>query len=283
MRCVLVSVDSAQVYRGLDIGSAKPDAETRRRVPHALVDIREPEQSYSAAEFRRDALAAMAEASAAGRLPVLVGGTGLYFRALELGLSDLPDADPGTRATIEREARRLGWRAMHGRLASVDPAAAGRIHPNDPQRIQRALEVIALTGRPLSAQQGGRTRRLPYRVLKLVIAPRDRAVLRERIAQRFRAMLEAGLIDEVRTLRERPGLTADHASMRSVGYRQAWDYLEGDCDLDALVVRGIAATRQLAKRQTTWLRGEHDALWFDPDDRNRRTWALELVESFSRR
>ncbi|HET7842952.1 MAG TPA: tRNA (adenosine(37)-N6)-dimethylallyltransferase MiaA, partial [Xanthomonadales bacterium] len=162
LRCTLVSVDSAQVYRGLDVGSAKPDAATRAQFPHALVDIRDPEQAYSAAEFRRDALDAMAAATTAGRLPVLVGGTGLYFRALEMGLSELPDADPATRATIEKQAQRLGWRAMHGRLALVDPAAAGRIHPNDPQRIQRALEVIALTGKPLSAQQAGRAQRLPY-------------------------------------------------------------------------------------------------------------------------
>jgi len=282
LRCVLISVDSAQVYRGLDVGSAKPDAATRAQFPHSLVDIRDPEQPYSAAEFRRDALAAMGDATTAGRLPVLVGGTGLYFRALELGLSELPDADPATRATIEREAQRLGWRAMHGRLAIADPAAAGRIHPNDPQRIQRALEVIALTGRPLSAQQGGRAQRLPYRVLKIVVSPPDRALLHERIAQRFRDMLEAGLVDEVRKLRERPGLTADHASMRAVGYRQAWEYLDGDFDLDALVDRGIAATRQLAKRQVTWLRGEHDALWFDPDDPARREWLLALVGAFSR-
>ncbi len=279
--CALVSVDSAQVYRGLDVGSAKPDAATQARFPHALIDIRDPEQPYSAAEFRRDALAAMADATAARRLPVLVGGTGLYFRALELGLSDLPDADPETRAQLERQAQRLGWRAMHGRLALADPDAALRIHPNDPQRIQRALEVIALTGRPLSAQQGTRAQRLPYRVLKLVVWPGDRAVLHERIAQRFRDMLEGGLVDEVRRLRARPGLSAGHASMRAVGYRQAWEYLDGEFDMDALVERGIAATRQLAKRQLTWLRGEHDALGFDPADAGRREWLAGLVAGWA--
>jgi len=170
---------------------------------------------------------------------------------------------------------------MHGRLALADPAAAGRIHPNDPQRIQRALEVIALTGRPLSAQQGGRGQRLPYRVLKLVVAPPDRAVLHERIAQRFRDMLEMGLVDEVRGLRARPGLDATFASMRAVGYRQAWEYLDGDFGLDGLIERGIAATRQLAKRQFTWLRGEHDAFWLDPDDGERRARALGLVAGFA--
>lgn len=261
--CSLISVDSALVYRGLDIGAAKPDAATLARHPHALIDIRDPGQAYSAAEFRADALAAIRQAHLDGRLPLLVGGTGLYFAALERGLSALPQADPEVRARIAAEAAHQGWAEMHRRLALLDPAAAARIHPNDPQRIGRALEVIALTGRPLSAQQGQGGARLPYRVLKLVVAPADRAELHARIAERFRAMLAAGLVDEVRALRARPGLSADVPSMRAVGYRQCWQFLDGAISAAELEAAGIAATRQLAKRQYTWLRGELDAIWLD--------------------
>ncbi len=259
-----ISVDSALVYRGMDIGTAKPDAAMQARLPHALIDIRDPEQGYSAAEFRADALAAMAQARARGQLPLLVGGTGLYFRALERGLSDLPDADPATRARIEAEALSLGWGALHDRLAALDPVAAARIHRNDPQRIQRALEVIALTGRPLSEQQRAGFDRPPWRFLKLVAMPDDRAVLHERIAARLRQMLDHGFLDEVARLRERPGLTPDHPSMRAVGYRQAWEHLDHACSRETFLDRAIYATRQLAKRQITWLRGEHDALVLDP-------------------
>lgn len=261
----LVSVDSAQVYRGLDIGAAKPDAGTLARFPHALVDIREPEETYSAADFRIDALAAMAAVEAAGRVPLLVGGTMLYFHALAHGLSELPDADPAVRERIAAEAAAVGWAALHGRLAALDPVAAARIHPNDPQRIGRALEVIELTGRPLSAQQRGPAGRLPWRVLKLALVPGSRATLHARIGRRFLAMLKDGFVDEVRRLRVRPGLSAAHPSMRAVGYRQAWAMLDGTLDEDAFVARGIEATRQLAKRQITWLRKEHDALVIDPD------------------
>jgi tRNA dimethylallyltransferase len=260
----LISVDSALVYRGLDVGSAKPDAETLRRVPHRLIDVREPEQSYSAAEFRADALREMAAIAAGGGVPLLVGGTGLYFRALERGLSELPQADAALRARLDREREAIGLGALHARLAALDPAAAARIHANDPQRIQRALEVIELSGRPLSEQQGRRGPRLAYRVLKLVVAPAERAVLHARIETRFRAMLDAGLLDELRRLRARPQLRADHPSMRAVGYRQAWQHLDGEFDAPTLLARGIHATRQLAKRQLTWLRGEHDAFWLDP-------------------
>jgi tRNA dimethylallyltransferase len=259
----LISVDSALVYRGLDIGAAKPDRAILARHPHALIDIRDPEQAYSAAEFRADALAAMAAARAAGRMPLLVGGTGLYFAALERGLSALPTADAELRARLAEEAGRIGWAAMHARLATLDPVAAARIHPNDPQRIGRALEVIELSGRPLSAQQGQGGARLPYRVLKLVVAPSDRVELHARIAERFRAMLAAGLVDEVRALRARPGLSADLPSMRAVGYRQCWQFLDGALAAGDLEAAGIAATRQLAKRQYTWLRGELDAIWLD--------------------
>ena len=262
----LVSVDSAQVYRGLDVGAAKPDAETLARFPHALIDLREPEDTYSAAEFRSDALAAMAAIGAKGQVPLLVGGTMLYFHALVRGLSDLPEADARIRERLAVEAASLGWDRLHERLASVDPVAASRIHPNDPQRIGRALEVIELTGRPLSVQQEGLLARLPWRLLKLALVPSSRATLHHRIGMRFEAMLEAGLIDEVRRLRGRPRLTAQHPSMRAVGYRQAWAMLDGvipEADLSRI---GTEATRQLAKRQLTWLRREHDAIVIDPDD-----------------
>lgn len=262
----LVSVDSALVYRGLDIGAAKPDAATLARYPHALIDIRDPAQPYSAAEFRADALAAMQRIGARGRVPLLVGGTGLYFRALQQGLSDLPEADPATRARLAAEARQLGWPAMHARLASLDPLAAGRIGCNDVQRLQRALEVIELTGRPLSElQRGGAAAIFPWRVLKLALLPADRQVLHERIARRFDAMLAEGFLDEVRALRARGDLHADLPAIRAVGYRQAWEHLDGLADVATFRERAIFATRQLAKRQITWLRSDVGARIFDPD------------------
>ncbi|MDH7452905.1 tRNA (adenosine(37)-N6)-dimethylallyltransferase MiaA [Luteimonas composti] len=268
----IVSVDSALVYRGLDIGSAKPDADERARAPHHLLDLRDPWETYSAADFARDARAALDGILARGRLPILAGGTGLYFQALLRGLSPMPEADPAMRAAIAREAAQRGWAALHGELARVDPAAAARIQPGDPQRIQRALEVFRLSGRPISAWQAAPSTdpKLPVRVLRLVIAPDDRAVLHARIARRFDAMLAAGLLDEVRGLRALPRLAAhpaplDLPAIRAVGYRQAWEHLDGACDVAEFRERGIAATRQLAKRQLTWLRGELDALWFDPE------------------
>ena len=262
----IVSVDSAQVYRHMDVGTAKPNARELARAPHRLIDIIEPDQSYSAAQFRDDALAAMGEITAVGRMPLLVGGTGLYFRALLYGLSELPAADRALRARLEQEAALHGWEYMHRRLAQVDPAAAERIHPNDPQRIQRALEVWELTGRALSdQQQGSREPNLPYRVLKLVRAPRDREVLRRRIAERFDRMLEQGLEREVQGLLAR-GLSPASSAMRSVGYRQMLNYLLGEWDYQTMRERGIIATRQLAKRQLTWLRSEPDVHWlFDED------------------
>jgi tRNA dimethylallyltransferase len=272
----LVSVDSAQVYRGMDVGTAKPDVATRAAFPHALVDIRDPHEPYSAAEFRADALAAMDAARAAGRVPLLVGGTGLYFRALERGLSALPEADPVVRARIEAEAAAVGWAGLHARLAARDPAAAARIHPNDPQRIGRALEVIELTGQPLSGQQHGGSGRPPWRLLKLALWPDDRAELHRRIALRFDAMLAAGLVDEVARLRADPRLRADSGSMRAVGYRQAWAWLDAGGPPAALRASGIHATRQLAKRQLTWLRSECDAfrLRSDGGDAARRVAAF---------
>ena len=267
--CDIISVDSAQVYRGLDIGTAKPGPEVLAATPHRLIDICEPTEAYSAARFRADALREMAESLARGRIPLLVGGTLLYFRALQQGLSSLPEADPELRARLEEEAAVLGWADLHRRLRAVDPEAGARIHPHDAQRIQRALEVFELTGRPLSQLQreSGPESPLPYRLLKLVRAPRERAVLRERIAVRFQAMLEAGFEEEVRTLWARGDLTPDLPAMRSVGYRQILNYLLGGSSFGVMIERGVIATRQLAKRQLTWLRAEPDCHWlFDDED-----------------
>ncbi len=263
----IVSVDSALVYRRMDIGSAKPDAATLARAPHLLLDLREPHEPYSAAEFARDARRAMDALAAQGRVPLLVGGTGLYFKALLEGLAELPESDPATRAVLQAELAERGLPALHAELRAIDPVAAARIQPGDPQRTLRALEVFRLSGRPISewqAQGTGPRPPFPFRVLKLVLAPTERTVLHERIARRFRAMLEAGFLDEVRALRADPRLHPELPSMRAVGYRQAWRHLDGAIDHAAFVEQGIAATRHLAKRQLTWLRGEQAALWFDP-------------------
>jgi tRNA dimethylallyltransferase len=260
----IISVDSALVYRQMNIGTAKPGAETLARAPHRLIDIRDPAESYSAAEFREDALQEMKDITAKGRVPLLVGGTMLYFRALQQGLSNLPSADPEVRKALEERADAVGWPAMHIELCRLDPVAGARIHPNDPQRIQRALEVIELSGRPLSElQAGGDGQILPYRVLKLVVAPVERAELHRRIEQRFDIMLKQGFESEIRALYAREDLNARRPSMRAVGYRQAWQWLEGEIDFAEMRERVIIATRQLAKRQLTWLRGESDALWYD--------------------
>ncbi len=260
----IVSVDSAMVYRRMDIGTAKPTPELLRRAPHRLIDIRDPWERYSAAEFAADAAAAIEEIHAAGRHALLVGGTMLYFRALMEGLSPLPAADPAVRARLEREAARDGWPALHRRLAALDPAAAARIHPNDPQRIQRALEVARLTGTPISELQAADGEKYPARYLKLVAAPTDRAVLHRRIERRFDEMLAAGLLREVAGLKQDPRMNRGLPSMRAVGYRQAWHHLEGTYDSSEMRARAIAATRQLAKRQLTWLRGVDGADWLDP-------------------
>lgn len=273
----IVSVDSAMVYRGMDIGTAKPDAATRARAPHRLIDIRDPAERYSAAEFRDDARRAMAEIRAAGRIPLLVGGTGLYFRALARGLAALPAADPAVRERLRAEAERDGLEALHARLARVDPAAAARIHPRDPQRIQRALEVWEITGRPWSAIIAEADARPPEPVLAVVLAPRSRAQLHERLERRFHAMLAAGWLEEVRALRQRGDLGPHLPSVRVVGYRQLWEYLEGEREWAHAVARGITATRQLAKRQLTWLRGERGAEWLDADDPRRLERLLELA------
>lgn len=263
----VISVDSALVYRRMDIGSAKPDAATLIRAPHRLIDLRDPHEPYSAAEFARDALREMRGVAAAGRVPLLVGGTGLYFKALLEGLAELPESDPTLRERLQGELMERGLPALHAELQRVDPVAGARIQPGDTQRTLRALEVFRLSGVPISewqARSRGAWAPFPFRVLKLVLAPADRAVLHERIARRFHAMLAAGFLDEVRALRADPRLHPDLPSMRAVGYRQAWLHLEGATDAATFVEQGIAATRHLAKRQLTWLRGQHDALWFDP-------------------
>ncbi|MGH8146703.1 MAG: tRNA (adenosine(37)-N6)-dimethylallyltransferase MiaA [Rhodanobacteraceae bacterium] len=278
----LVSVDSALVYRGLEIGAAKPDAQTLRRYPHALIDIRDPSEPYSAAMFREDALAAMRTVSARGKVPLLVGGTGLYFRALERGLAPMPQADPELRARLREKAERDGWPALHARLAKLDPVAAKRIDRNDVQRIQRALEAIELSGVSLSELHARTQRfaRIPYRVLKLALLPADRDALRERIASRFDAMLAAGFLEEVKRLRARGDLASDLPAMRAVGYRQAWQYLDGKCSAAEFRQRAVFATRQLAKRQTTWLRAERDARTFDPDSNGQHAAVADAIAWF---
>jgi len=277
----IVSVDSAQVFRDMDIGTAKPDAATLARYPHRLIDLISPEERYSAARFRADALAAMAEITAAGRVPLLVGGTMLYFKALRDGLADLPDADPELRGRIDAEAELLGWPALHQELAIFDPETAARLAPNDSQRIQRALEVVRLTGKPLGEYFAAhKSEPLPYQLLPLALMPSDRAVLHERIARRFGEMLDAGLVMEVECLRARYKLNADLPSMRCVGYRQVWEVLEGLLPADELRDRGIFATRQLAKRQITWLRSMSDLVTLDPLDPSATERAIDVVREF---
>lgn len=266
----IVSVDSALVYRGLDIGAAKPTSEEQALAPHHLIDLREPWQPYSAAEFAADARRAIDGIVARGRLPILAGGTGLYFHALLQGLSDMPAADPALRASLAEEAHARGWATLHAELAQFDPLAAARIHATDAQRIQRALEVYRLSGRSISDwQRTASSQRLPLCTLKLALAPPRRADLHARIEARFDAMLAGGFLDEVRALRALPALAAhpqplDLPALRAVGYRQAWEHLDGASSLAEFRERAIAATRQLAKRQFTWLRGELAARWFDP-------------------
>lgn len=281
----LINVDSAQIYRGMDIGTAKPDRETRERYPHRLMDILDPAERYSAARFREDALREMHEITASGEVPLLVGGTGLYFRALERGLADMPAADPEVRAGIDAEAAHAGWPAMHAKLAKADPEAAARIDPNDPRRIQRALEIFRLTGEPMSAhwqaeqEKAGKAgefpSQFPWRVLKIGIAPKDRAELHQRIEARFKAMMAAGFLEEVRALKARGDLDPDMPSMRAVGYRQLLEHLDGMCDLDEAVRRGIVASRRYAKRQMTWFRSEPGLRWMDDE-----TGLFALVSAF---
>jgi tRNA dimethylallyltransferase len=263
----LVSVDSAQVFRGLDIGSAKPDAATRARVPHHLIDLVEPTESYSAGQFVRDATDVIADIESRGKVPLLVGGTMLYLRALIGGIAALPEASDEIRSRIDADAAQWGWPALHARLAQVDAEAAARIHPNDSQRIQRALEVFEVGGRPISELQKSDARSRLEREFRVVaLIPSDRARLHDALARRFDQMMAAGFLDEVRRLQGRGDLTVEHPALRAVGYRQLWSHLQGAYPLDAAVSRAVAATRQLAKRQLTWLRSMDDLHVFDPYD-----------------
>lgn len=275
----IISVDSSQVYRGFDIGAAKPDAATRARVPHHLIDIRDPQQSYSAGEFVADALAAIKDIRARGRMPVLVGGTMLYFNALVRGIAALPKADPEVRAQIDARAAQHGWPALHAELAAVDAEAAARIHPNDPQRIQRALEVHALSGRSISDwQRGTQAPTAGLSLARYALVPADRALLHERIAQRFERMMAAGFLVEVETLRSRPDIPKSAAALRAVGYRQLLAHLAGEGSLDEAVQRAVAASRQLAKRQLTWINADPGWRRLEPFDRQALAhWADEAV------
>lgn len=277
--CTIVSVDSAMVYRGMDIGTAKPSPEVLATAPHRLIDILDPAEAYSAARFRADALGEMADITAAGRVPLLVGGTMLYFRALQRGLSPLPGASTVLRRRLTEEATRLGWEALHARLACIDPESARRIHPNDPQRIQRALEVYELAGRSrteLFAQPSDEL--LPYRLLRLALVPAAREVMHRRIETRFLAMLARGMVEEVAGLRARPDLDLETPAMRAIGYRQVWQYLDGSLSHEDMVQRGVIATRRLAKRQLTWLRSEPGIFWL----RGEGTEVHALVRGFLR-
>lgn len=263
--CELISVDSALVFKDMDIGTAKPDEDTLARAPHKLISFLDPSESYSAADFRRDALAEMKAATDAGKVPVLVGGTMLYFRALEQGLADMPNADPAIREKLTLEAETNGWQSLHDRLAQIDPESAARIHPNDPQRLQRALEVYEISGVSMTElHKRAAVNAFPYRLLKIALIPSNREWLRERAALRFDLMIEAGFIDEVKALYRRGDLHENLPAIRSVGYRQAWDYLAGKVDYEEMRNRAIIATRQLAKRQLTWLRSEKRISTHDP-------------------
>jgi len=277
----IISVDSALVYRGMDVGTAKPDAGTLRLAPHALIDIRDPAETYSVAEFRADALEEMSKITSRGRVPLLAGGTMLYFKALSQGLAQLPAASPELRQALEAQAREAGWPAMHAQLAARDPEIAGRIHPNDSQRISRALEVIELTGRKMSKlQQEQEEQALDYRVLKIIACPQPRATLHERIEMRFQQMLDEGFMDEMKRLRKRGDLKREMPSMKCVGYRQAWSFLEGEDSCDEMCLKAVAATRQLAKRQLTWLRQVTGALWYDPTVGSAQETVFRKVEEF---
>jgi tRNA dimethylallyltransferase len=272
----IVSMDSALVYRGMDIGTAKPGAALRAQVPHHLIDIIDPDQSYSAGRWREDAIQKIEEISSRGKIPLLVGGTMLYYRALTSGLDELPQADARVRAALDAQAAERGWPALHAELAKVDPKTARRIEPNDSQRIQRALEVWRVTGKPLSSLQGVSTGALPFEVKGVAMIP-DRALLHERIVRRFEAMLKLGLVEEVKALKKKYRLSASMPSMRAVGYRQVWEHLEGRADRDTMKEKAIAATRQLAKRQLTWLRSFPGLLRLDAGGAQDPAVALHLL------
>ncbi|WP_289283424.1 tRNA (adenosine(37)-N6)-dimethylallyltransferase MiaA, partial [Methylophaga sp. UBA5088] len=259
----IISVDSALVYKGMDIGTAKPNRSVLSHYPHHLVDIVEPHEPYSAGQFKEDALNLMADISARGKVPLLVGGTMLYFRSLQYGLADLPPANMLIREKLNLEIQQLGIEALHNRLKEIDPVSAARIHINDPQRLQRALEVYEVSGKSLTELTQASHDSFDYKVTKIIVSPFDRAILHNRIAERYQTMMNAGFIEEVKTLFNRNDCHANLPSIRAVGYRQAWSYLEGKYDYDEFVYRAIVATRQMAKRQLTWLRSQNDGIWFD--------------------
>lgn len=276
--CEIISVDSALIYKSMDIGSAKPDSATLKIAPHRLINLIDPAESYSAAQFRQDALQAMAEITAAGKVPLLVGGTMMYFKFLQDGAAQLPSSQASVRDAIMQQGAELGWPQLHAQLAQIDPQAAARLAPNDSQRIARALEVFELSGKTLTAHwQEQEIQPLPYRVVNLAVAPKERSVLHQRIELRFQQMLEQGFLDEVRKLHARPDLHADLPAIRCVGYRQAWDYLDGKYNYTEMVERGIIATRQLAKRQITWLRSWPELYWLDSLDPNLLQSALKIL------
>lgn len=275
----IIAVDSAQVYRYMDIGSAKPDKSTQAEIPHHLIDLINPDESYSAARFREDALLLMHEITAHGKVPLLVGGTMLYFKVLRQGLAMLPAADDAMREELEQLALKQGWPAMHAVLSRLDPVTAGRIQPNDSQRIQRALEVCYLTGKPMSEMlEQQQNTSFPFRVFNIALLPSERGVLHEHISQRFSVMLEAGLVDEVRTIREQFNVSGDMPSMRCVGYRQVCMYLDNEIDLERMREMGVFATRQLAKRQLTWLRSMNELRVFDCLDEQLSSQILRFIQ-----
>jgi tRNA dimethylallyltransferase len=278
----IISVDSAQVFRGMDIGTAKPGPEARAAVPHHLLDILDPAQSYSAGQFAQDAAVLIGQIRARGRVPLLVGGTMLYLKALRQGLAQLPRASPAIRASIDAAAARRGWPALHAELMLLDPQAARRIHPNDAQRIQRALEVCRITGQAFSELQRHNAIALQADAPIWGLVPQPRAVLHQQLAMRFKQMMAQGFLEEVRSLHSRGDLTPEHASMRAVGYRQLWQHCEGRCTLDAAIEAGVAATRQLAKRQLTWLRGDKGVRILDPCSTGAfESWSLEVGVALS--
>lgn len=278
----IISVDSAMVYRGMDIGTAKPGPEILRIAPHRLIDVCEVTEIYSAGRFRREAQKAIKDIHNLEKIPLLVGGTGLYFRALELGIADLPPADPAIRQRLEREAGEIGWQALHQRLAGIDADSANRIHPNDPQRIQRALEVFEIKGKSLSDLFiEGRQSPLPYRIWKIIIAPAERSIIHDRARHRFMQMIELGFVDEVREFYERGDIKASQPCMRMVGYRQIWRFLDGFIGYQEMLEHVVVATRQMAKRQLTWLRSERDGVWLDSSKQNILDKTLKFIQEDS--
>ncbi len=276
----IISVDSALVFKGMDIGTAKPTMDERGGIPHHLIDILDPAESFSTGQFRKQALALMDDITRRGKIPILVGGTMLYFNVLNSGLAVLPEADPIIRAKLDRDLEQLGKEALHSRLAEIDPESAARIHPNDPQRVQRALEVYKISGKPLSSFfTEAQAQDIPYRKIKLIIAPQERAILHGIIARRFKQMLEQGFIDEVAALYQRGDLSEKMPSIRAVGYRQVWSYLQGEYDLETMTEKAIVATRQLAKRQFTWLRRETDAANFQTGQKDLLAKVLAEIDS----